>query len=79
MSFLASLFGGGGGGGGGLAIQPTETSSTGAQEVGSSASGVTAGGISVFSPGAGLSLGASGVIILVLVALVGVIFVIKEI
>ena len=69
-----------GGGGGGLSIAPTETSGTGMQETGSSA-GNASGSINVLSNGSGTSainLGATGIIVLALVALVGVIFVVRE-
>lgn len=76
MGFLASLFGGGGGGG--LSIAPTETATTGAQEVGSSASGAS-GSINVLSPGSGINLGATGVIMLALIGIIGLVLILREI
>jgi hypothetical protein len=80
MNFLSSLFGMGGGGGGGLTISPTETSGTGPTTAGSSAYGASGGGINVLSPGSGtFNIGTAGIILLALVALVGIIFIVREI
>jgi hypothetical protein len=78
MGALLSMFGGGGGGG--LSV-PISTSSSAGPAVSSTGNQTSTGaGISVLSPAAGnaMSLGGTGIIIIALVALVGVVILIRE-